>query len=258
MTPPIRALIVDDEPLARRAMRTLLADEPCIAFIGEARDGPEAVDALRRLQPELVFLDVRLPGLNGLAVLAEARVETKVVFTTAHDSYAIAAFELGAIDYLRKPFGAERLHRAIERAVPQVLAARRPRAADSVREDPSLADRLAIADNPHLPRSRIFVRRDGRVLPVRTDDISRAEADGDYVIVHALGKRHQLYLNLGDLADQLDGERFIRVHPSHLVNLDHVASLSPRDATRLIVHMRDEVEIVASRAGTLLLRRRFR
>jgi two-component system LytT family response regulator len=258
VTAPIRALIVDDEPLARRAMRTLLVQEPGIAYVGEARDGPEAVDALRRLQPELVFLDIRLPGLNGLAVLAEAQVETKVVFTTAHDSYAIAAFELGAIDYLRKPFGAERLHRAIERAVPQVLAARRPCAAEAARGHPSFADRLAIAGSSLLPRSRIFVRQDGRVLPVRTDDIARCEADGDYVIVHALGERHQLYLNLGDLADQLDTERFIRVHRSHLVNLDHVTSLSPRDATRLIVHMRDGGEIVASRAGTLLLRRRYR
>lgn len=253
MTPPIRALIVDDEPLARRALRTLLADEPTIDCVGEARDGPEAIEALRTLEPELVFLDIRLPGASGLEVLERSKADVRVIFTTAHEDYAIAAFELGAIDYLRKPFGRERLHRAIERAEPQVLAARRPHAHGA-----TLAERLALAAEAAQPLSRIFVRDQGQVLPVRVEDIVRCESDGDYVIVHAHGKRFPVYLNLGDLAQQLDPERFVRVHRSHVVNLDHATSFATHDATRLAIHMKDGSEIIASRAGTQLLRRRYR
>lgn len=249
----IRALIVDDEPLARRALRALLADEPSVLLVGEARDGPEAIDALRRLRPELVFLDIRLPGASGLEVLERAQADVRVIFTTAHDDYAIAAFELGAIDYLRKPFGRERLMRAIARARPQVMAARQPSGGGV-----TLAERLQAAGDHELPRRRIFVRDQGAVLPLRSEDIVRCESDGDYVIVHAQGRQYPVYLNIGDLAQQLDAERFVRVHRSHLVNLDHVASVVPHDPSRLAVNLRDGSVIIASRSGTQLLRRRYR
>ncbi len=250
---PIRALIVDDEPLARRALRTLLADEPSVHLVGEARDGPEAITALRRLQPELVFLDVRLPGASGLEVLEQAQADVRVIFTTAHDDYAIAAFELGAIDYLRKPFGRERLMRAVARARPQVLAARRTHGASA-----PLADQLRYAGDHELPRRRIFVRDEGTVLPLRCEEIVRCESDGDYVVVHARGRQFPVYLNLADLVLQLDSEQFVRVHRSHLVNLDHVASVAPHDPSRLAVTMKDGSQVVASRSGTQLLRRRYR
>lgn len=253
MTPPIRALIVDDEPLARRALRTLLADEPSVVCVGEARDGPEAIDALRRLEPELVFLDIRLPGATGLEVLERSGVDVRVIFTTAHEDYAMAAFELGAIDYLRKPFGRDRLMQSIARAQPQVLAARRPHSPGA-----SLSDRLRFAEDASRPLARIFVRDQGHVLPVRADEIVRCESDGDYVVVHAHGRRYPVYLNLGDLAQQLGAEQFVRVHRSHVVNLDHVASLAAHDASRLAITMKDGSQVIASRAGTQLLRRRYR
>lgn len=253
MIAPIRALIVDDEPLARRALRMLLEHEPSVRLVGEARDGPEAMDALRKLEPELVFLDIRLPGATGLEVLERTQADVRVIFTTAHDDYAIAAFELGAIDYLRKPFGRERLMRAIARAQPQVLAARRPRHPGA-----SLAEQLQVAGESARPRTRILVRREGEVIPLRCEEIVRCESDGDYVIVHAQGARYPVYLNLGDLAEEMDAERFVRVHRSHLVNLDHVATLAPHDAARVVLRMKDGSEVIASRAGTQLLRRRYR
>jgi len=250
---PIRALIVDDEPLARRALRALLADEPSVQLVGEARDGPEAIEAIRRLRPELVFLDVRLPGASGLEVLERAQADVRVIFTTAHDDYAIAAFELGAIDYLRKPFGRERLMRAVERARPQVVSARQPRGGSV-----PLADRLKAAGDPALPRTRIFVRDEGAVVPLRCDEIVRCESDGDYVVVHARGRQFPVYLNLGDLAQQLDAEQFVRVHRSHLVNLDQVAAVTAHDPSRVAITLKDGSRVIASRSGTLLLRRRFR
>lgn len=253
MIAPMRALIVDDEPLARRALRMLLEHEPSVRLVGEARDGPEAIDALRKLQPELVFLDIRLPGATGLEVLEHSQADVRVIFTTAHDDYAIAAFELGAIDYLRKPFGRERLMLAIARAQPQVLAARRPRHPGA-----SLAEQLLVAGESTRPRTRILVRREGAVIPLRCEEIVRCESDGDYVIVHAHGAQYPVYLNLGDLAQEMDGERFVRVHRSHLVNLDHVASLGQHDGARVVLHMKDGSHVVASRAGTQLLRRRYR
>ena len=253
MIAPIRALIVDDEPLARRALRMLLEHEPSVRLVGEARDGPEAIDALRKLQPELVFLDIRLPGATGLEVLERSQADVRVIFTTAHDDYAIAAFELGAIDYLRKPFGRERLMLAIARAQPQVLAARRPRPTRAAR-----AAHLLVAGESTRPRTRILVRREGAVIPLRCEEIVRCESDGDYVIVHAHGTQYPVYLNLGDLALEMDAERFVRVHRSHLVNLDHVASLGQHDAARVVLHMKDGSQVVASRAGTQLLRRRYR
>ncbi|MDQ8154215.1 MAG: LytTR family DNA-binding domain-containing protein [Gemmatimonadota bacterium] len=253
MNAPIRTLIVDDEPLARRALRALLAEEASVAIIGEARDGPEAIAALQQLRPELVLLDIRLPGASGLEVLQRANVDVRVIFSTAHDDYAVAAFELGAIDYLRKPFGRERLLRAVARARPQVLAARQARAVGA-----SLHDQLQVAGDLAVPRTRIFVREQGSVFPLRCDDIVRGESDGDYVVLHALGRQFPVYLNLGDLAQQLNQEQFVRVHRSHLINLDHVASVVAHDPSRVAITMKDGSQVIASRAGTQLLRRRYR
>jgi two-component system LytT family response regulator len=249
-----RALLVDDEPVALRALRDLLTEIPWIEVVGNAADGLAALDAIARDKPDLVFLDVQMPGASGIDVLERAGADLAVIFTTAHDDYAMTAFELGAIDYLRKPFGKARFVRAVERARPHLEAARQRRDASA---GSPLAERLAFAREPARPISRLFVRDRGAVIPVRAMDVVRCEADGDYVAVHARGRRHLVYVNLGDLEAQLDPERFVRVHRSHLVNLDFVASLEPHDANRLEVRLKDGLRVVASRAGTQLLRARI-
>ncbi|HEY0019763.1 MAG TPA: LytTR family DNA-binding domain-containing protein [Longimicrobium sp.] len=242
----VRALIAEDEPLARRTLREFAGELEWLQVIGEAADGAEAVRLIDALAPDLVFLDVQMPELSGLEVLRRIRHDPEVVFTTAHDGYALAAFEMEALDYLLKPFGRERFRAAAER-VRRRLAAAAP-------EPPRTRERAAALDEAG-PLERIFVRHRDRVVPVRVEDIARLEAADDYVTVHAGGQRYLVSLALADLERRLDPRRFRRVHRSHIVNLDHVVSLRPYDdPRRFVITLRDGGEVLASRAGSLELR----
>ena len=248
MTTPVRALVIEDEPLARRQLRELAASLPWLACVGEAADGASAVRAIDDLQPDLVFLDIRMPALTGLEVLERAAHEPAVIFTTAFDQYAVAAFELGALDYLLKPFGRERFLAAMERVRRTLGAAR----AD---DDSSTVDRARAALGATTgPVERIFVRDRGRIVPMPMRDIERLEAEDDYVAVHTRGRRFLVYLPLAEFERRLDPDRFLRVHRSHVVNLDFVTALVPFDAARLQVEMRDGTKIMASRARSRELR----
>lgn len=252
--PIVRALVVDDEPIARQAIREFLQDVSWIEWVGEASDGVTATSTIEAMRPDLVFLDIQMPGASGVEVLERAKSEISVIFTTAHEEYAMAAFELGAIDYLRKPFGRERFMRALERARPFLAA----RMTERDREPESrLAERLSYAQGePHV-LTRLFVRDRANIIPVQVRDVLRFEADGDYVAVLTAGRRYLVYVNLADLSLRLDSERFVRVHRSHVVNLDRVAAIVPHDANRLEVRMEDGSRVVASRNGTQLLRSRI-
>lgn len=241
------ALIADDEPLARRRLRELLGGVRWLECVGEAADGEEAVREVDRLKPDLLFLDIEMPGLTGLEVLRRIRHRPVVIFTTAFDRYAVTAFELQALDYLLKPFGPERFSRALERAR---TALRRPR-------DEGADDRLQDAMASDAPLTRIFVRSRGRVVPVAVADIGRLEAQDDYVALHAGGHQWLVHLPLGEIERRLDPARFTRVHRSHLVNLDHVAGLTQKDGGRLEIEMRDGSRVMASRTGSRELRRRM-
>jgi two-component system LytT family response regulator len=257
MSPPVRTVVVDDEALARQALRRQIADVDWLEWVGEAEDGPAAVALIESVRPELLFLDVELPGLSGLDVLSRTEIPMVVVFTTAFEEYALAAFELGAIDYLKKPFGRSRLIRAVQRALPQLEALRSGRAGSAVPDSASLAARLTTARRDSA-LNEIFVRQRGSVVPIRVQDIVRLEADGDYVALHANGRRHLLYMNLGDLAARLESARFVRIHRSHVVNLAHLSSVAPVDADRAAVVMTDGARLVASRSGTRVLRQAMR
>ena len=243
-----RAVIVEDEPIARQQLRDLVAEVDWIECVGEAADGRTAVATIDELKPDLVFLDIEMPELNGLDVLRAIQHQPAIVFTTAYDKFAVAAFELEAIDYLLKPFGRDRLHAALERvkrAVHQdddVPAARRAtEACDQIASGPG-------------PLSRIFVRDRGRILPIVLADIERLEADDDYVAVHTKGRRFLVYLGMNDFEARLAPDRFLRVHRSHIVNLDHVAAIAPFDGTRLQVVMKDGTKLTASRTRSRELR----
>lgn len=240
----VRTLIVEDEPLARQQLRDLLAEVGWIECIGDADTGTAAVRLIDRLEPELVLLDIRMPEMSGLEVLDQIEHEPAVIFTTAFDQHAVAAFELGALDYLLKPFGRERLLTALERA---------RRSLDARGDAPAAARaRAALGENAAL--ARVFVRDRGRILPIATEDIERLEAEDDYVALHARGRRFLVYLSLGEFERRLDPERFLRVHRSHVVNLDFVAALVPFDGSRLQVEMRDGTKIMASRTRSRELR----
>jgi two-component system LytT family response regulator len=248
----LRALIVEDEPLARRQLRELADGVPWLRCVGEAEDGSAAVRAIDELRPDLVFLDIRMPELSGLEVLERAEHEPAVIFTTAFDAYAVTAFELGALDYLLKPFGRERFLAAVERARRALGAAR---VDDESERDTSTATRARAAlAGAGGSMERIFVRDRGRIVPIPVREIERLEAEDDYVAVLARGRRFLVYLPLGEFERRLDPERFLRVHRSHVVNLDYVTALLPYDAARLQVEMRDGTKLMASRARSRELR----
>jgi two-component system, LytTR family, response regulator len=235
-------LIADDEPLARRTLRTYLRDLGRRDAIHEAADGHTAVAIANREHPDLIFLDIVMPGATGLEVLEQLDYEAQVIFTTAHDQYAVTAFELGALDYLLKPFGAERFARALERARP-VLLARRGSAAERGREVLG-PDRL----------QRLFVRDGGRIVPLAVTEIERVQACDDVVLVHAGGRTYRLAVTLAELEERLDPKRFVRVHRSHLVNLDQVVSFAPTEDARLLVTLRSGNTVFASRTRSRELR----
>lgn len=243
MSRRVRALVAEDETVSRDTLCQLLSEVDWIDCVGVASDGREAARLIDALEPDLLFLDVQLPELNGLGVLKEAHHQPAVVFTTAHDRYAVAAFEVEAIDYLLKPFGRRRLAQALER-VRERLCAGRPW--------PGSAPR---AEGPGRQLLRLARATGGQLIPIRLDAATRFEAAGDYVEAHVRGERVLLRMSLGELEQELDGHRFWRVHRSHLVAADSVSSFREHeDERRLIVVLTDGTEIVASRAASRRLR----
>jgi len=249
----IRAVIVEDEPLARLALRALIADTDWLAVSGEAADGRTALRLIDDLRPELVFLDVRLPELGGLDVLRAARHRPAVVFTTAYDAYAVAAFELEALDYLLKPFGRDRFSATLARVRRRLVA----EAIAAPGEQPPVAERAAAVLDERRWLERIFVSHAGRIVPVRVDAITLLAGEDDYTRVHAAGRQHLVSITLSAFERTLDPARFCRVHRSAIVALDHVASIARSDR-RLVLRMDDGSEVVASRAGSQALRDRIR
>ncbi len=239
-------VIVEDEPLARKTLRDMLAGADWLEIIGEAADGLAAVELINEEKPDLVFLDINLPELSGLDVLKRLTHEPAVIFTTAHDRHAIAAFELAALDYLLKPFGRARLQQALDRARESFE-----------RKDarPAVADaRAALGATAGAPLDRILIRDGGRIVPVAVREIERIEADGDYAAVRARGKTLLVSLPLGDFEARLDAAHFVRVHRSHIVNLDFVEAIEPVDNSQLLVRMKDGTKITASRTASKRLR----
>jgi two-component system LytT family response regulator len=243
--------VVDDEPLARRQIAELVTLVPWARHLGEAADGHAGLDAVERLRPDVLFLDVEMPELSGLDVVERLAYAPAVVFTTAHDRYAVTAFALEAVDYLLKPFGRRRFLAAMERA----RRAAEVRAADARPDEP---DALGPGPGVGLFGERLLVRDPRAIVPIPLAQVERVDAEDDYVAVVARGRRHLMATRLGDLAAQLPADRFVRVHRSHVVNMDYVECLVPYDAKRLEVHMRDGTRILASRASSEMIRRRAR
>ena len=237
-------LIADDEPLARRTLRTYLRDLGRRDTIHEAADGNTAVAIANREHPDLIFLDIVMPGATGLEVLELLDYDAHVIFTTAHDHYAVTAFELGALDYVLKPFGRERLARVIERV-------------KSASSEPA-ARVLARAQETLQPAakalSRVFVRDGTRIIPIPLASIERVQGADDYATIVTATKEFLVSLRLSDLEGRLARANFLRIHRSHLINLEFVTAIEPGDAGRLQVVMKSGALIAASRAGSKRLR----
>jgi two-component system LytT family response regulator len=225
----IRALIVDDEPLARRGVRARLEHEADVETVGEAEDGPQAVEAIRHLRPDVVFLDVQMPGLSGFEVLERIPADElpMVVFVTAHDAHALQAFEVHALDYLLKPYSEERFQECLRRAREAIARGDTPPERQRIRE---LLEQLEAARagraGATYPR-RFTVRDRDRIVFVKTEDLEAVEAAGNYVMLVAGSQRHLLRLTLTDMEQQLDPARFTRIHRSTIVNVDCVREVRP-------------------------------
>ena len=219
--------------------------------VGEAQDGRAAIEAVRRLHPDVVFLDIQMPELSGIEVVArlpELDLVPAIVFTTAFDQYAVTAFELEAVDYLLKPFGARRFLAALERARQAVASHATAGTLDRARS--ALPASSAVA-----PLERIFVREGSTILPLALPAIERLEAQDDYAMIHAQGRRYLVGLRLATLEARLPNPPFLRVHRSHIVNLDHVERMRLLDNGHLEVHMKSGATVPVSRARSQELRR---
>ena len=245
----IRALIVEDEPLARQTLREFAAEVEWLTLVGEAADGRTAVDLIDALKPDLVLLDVQIPEMSGLEVLNCAKHQPSVIFTTAYDKYAVPAFELEALDYLLKPFGRARFQASVERA--------RRRLEEKIQTQMRLRKEAATlpSEQPKEMLTRLFVRsRNNSIVPLKIDDISRFEADDDYVKIFAGNRFYLINQTLGELESRLDASRFCRVHRSIIVNLEFVERVETQDR-RLLIILKDKTEILASRNGSQMLRK---
>ena len=239
----IRALVVDDEPLARRRLRRLLERDPEIETVSDCGDGHAAVAAITEHAPDLVFLDVQMPEIDGFAVLERlpAGRTPLVVFVTAYDQYALRAFEVSAVDYLLKPFDRRRFEKALQRAKARLAA----EAGDGLGQRTlALLEELR-ARSSHL--DRLVVKAGGRAFFLKTDEIDWIEAEGKYVRLHVGRESHLLREPIGTLEAQLDPRRFLRIHRSTIVNIDRIRELQPWFHNEYRVLLRDGTELMLSR-----------
>lgn len=220
----LRTVIVDDEPLARQRIRDLLVNEG-VEIVGECEDGLQALQLIRDMAPDLVFLDVQMPGLDGFEVLNLLDERPAIVFTTAFDAYAVRAFDEHALDYLLKPIDAARFAESMARV------------------------RRVAGKREHQPMRRVVVKTPGRVLFIETRDIEWFEAAGNYVRVHANGETHLMRMTMQALEQRLDGRAFARIHRSTIVNVSRVAALNTTAG--------GEYDVVLKSGATLPMQRSY-
>jgi len=235
----LRVLVADDEAVARRRIRRYLASDGTVTVVGECADGQAAVDAIRTLAPDLVFLDVQMPELDGFEVLEAVTPASRpaIVFVTAFDRYAIRAFDLHAIDYLLKPFTQERFALALSRAKERVASRARDGNLTTLLEQVSLARRAA----------RVAVRRGSRIVVVDWADVDWIEAADNYVTLHVGPAEYLLRNTLTAVDRELDSARFVRVHRSAIVQIDRIVELVPETHGDFTLRLRDGSKVALSR-----------
>ncbi len=243
MPEPVRVVIVDDEPPARAKLRRFLAADPRVTIAGEAGDGEEAVRVIEETRPDVVFLDIRMPGLDGFDVLAALEMDMlpHVVFATAHDEYAVRAFDVRALDSLLKPADRERVMRALDRAI---AAVRGPRGGDVAARVRDALDELRGRAGP---LERFLVRQRGRMRLVRAADVDWIEAADNYVRLHIEKESLLARVTLAEVEQRLDPAKFARVHRSAIVNLDAIRELRPWSHGDALLVLRSGAEVRMSR-----------
>ena len=243
-TPRTRVLIVDDEPLARERIRTLLEEDPAFELVGEAADGTAGAESILALQPDLVFLDVQMPGADGFDVIDAVGADKMpfVVFVTAYDRYALRAFDVHALDYLLKPFDRDRFREALGRAQAQI---------DRNHKNGDIERRLAAIVQDLKPArartDRFVVKSGGRIFFVRTAEIDWIEAAGNYVKLHVGSDSHLIRETMNAVEAKLSPDMFVRIHRCHIVNIEQVRELQPWFNGEYVVFLKNGTRLTLSR-----------
>jgi two-component system LytT family response regulator len=235
----LRTVVIDDEDLARSIVREYLSSHPDVEIVAECSNGFEAVKAITELQPDLLFLDVQMPKLDGFEVLELVEQHPAVIFVTAYDQYAVKAFEVHAVDYLLKPFGKERFDEALALARQKIAR----------RESVPLSDVVAAARPKDVPLERLLVRDGWKVHVIAVEKLDYVEAQDDYVALRSEGKTHLKQQRLSELEALLDPKRFVRIHRSYILNVERLARLELYAKDSRMAILKDGTKLPVSRAG---------
>lgn len=246
-SPKIRALVVDDEPLARRRIRRLLSRDADVEIIGDCGNGYEAINAITNHKPDLLFLDVQMPEVDGFAVLEgiDPHKLPFVIFVTAYDRYALKAFEVSAVDYLLKPFDRKRFEKALQRAKTRLLT---ERGSDLNQRTLALLEELKELKARSSHVDRLLIKSAGRAFFLKTEEIDWIEAEGKYVRLHIGRESHLLREGIGSLETHLDPKKLLRIHRSTIVNIDRVKEFQPWFNHEYRVVLRDGTALMLSRS----------
>ena len=260
----IRTLIAEDEPLASESLAEWVGQLPQLRLQAQCADGPTTLAEIRRLRPELVFMDIQMPGMTGLQVLRALQEDVElegqplptVIFTTAYDEYALTAFELHAVDYLLKPFSQERFNEAVQHALqtrgaPKALSEALQEVAQAEEGDGISSTNQGL---PLEPLSRLLVRDQGKIFPLQVDAIEYLRSDTKYTAVASRGRQYLVRLPITAFEQRLDPLRFVKLQRSCIVNLDFVEAMTPDENSQLLVQMRDGSRFTASREVSKKLR----
>jgi two-component system LytT family response regulator len=246
-----KALIVDDEPLARRTIKALLEDDPSMEIIGECGSGPEAVNFIHEQPPDILFLDIQMPGMNGFEVLARIEHDRipAVVFVTAFDQYALKAFEVHALDYLLKPFTDQRFKETLRQAKTNVEMKEMNRLSQSLMA--LLKEHAGLQTGTTKRKSylsRFMIKLGGRVVFINAAEVDWIAADNYYIKLHVGGKSHLLRISMNELEEKLDPEKFLRIHRSTIINFDRVKELHQNPNGEYVVVLKNGTELKLSRS----------
>ena len=238
----LRAVIVDDEELARQLLREYLWEAGGVEVVAECADGFDAVKSITELKPDLVFLDVQMPKLDGFEVLELIETPPAVIFVTAYDQYAMKAFEANAVDYLLKPFRLDRFKKALEKVRTRLSEAKPP-------AEVTAGELAAAARAPGQSLERIVVRDGPKIHIIPIAKLDYIEAQDDYAAIHSEKKSYLKQQTIASLETQLDPQKFVRIHRSHIVNLDRIVRLEPYTRDSRVAVLRDGTQLPVSRPG---------
>ena len=251
--PPIKAIIIDDEPLARMIVQEYLATYPDIKVLQECSDGFEGIKAIQQWHPDLIFLDIQMPKINGFEMLELVEEPPAVIFTTAFDEYAIKAFESHAVDYLLKPFNKERFDKALRKWLDQHASRGTGTATAQVDNDPT-GELLETAAQSPAQQQRIVVKTGGKIKIIPLEDIHYLEAADDYVKIHTHNGAFLKNRTMSYFEKVLDGSQFVRTHRSYILNVQQVTRIDPYEKDSHLCILQSGAQVPVSKAGYVKLK----